>query len=208
MLGVLRALEISRDTYVSHSSRAGRAGEEEARTFTSDEVLRLQGEVSHSQVTWGLPQLLSGAGAGARARAAASRARRAPVWRAAGGSEVVGCGVCAASAVAGAAARRAGGSAGLAVSRNRASSGHCPSPSHTPCRLGPARAGPGGAGYREYGKHGGGGSGRARAGSAALCAAPGRAARGAGAPLCPRRAGGRGGKVAGRQGRWPSLTGR
>lgn len=151
---------------------------------------------------------LSGAGAGARARAAASRARRAPVWRAAGGSEVVGCGVCAASAVAGAAARRAGGSAGLAVSRNRASSGHCPSPSHTPCRLGPARAGPGGAGYREYGKHGGGGSGRARAGSAALCAAPGRAARGAGAPLCPRRAGGRGGKVAGRQGRWPSLTGR
>lgn len=42
---------------------------------------------------------------------------------------------------------RAGGSAGLAVGRNRASSGHCPSPSPTPCRLGPARAGPGGSGH-------------------------------------------------------------
>lgn len=121
----------------------------------------------------------------------------------------MGCGVCAASAVARAAARRAGGSAGLAVGHVCASSGHCPSRSHTPCRLGPARAGAGGAGHRKYGKHGGGGSGRAQAGSAVLCAAPGRAARGAGAPLCPPRAGGagrpvqgRGGKVAGGSGCW------
>lgn len=121
----------------------------------------------------------------------------------------MGCGVCAASTVARAAARRAGGSAGLAVGRVCAWSGHCPSRSHTPCRLGPARAGAGGAGHRKYGKHGGGGSGLARAGSAVLCAAPGRAARGAGAPLCPPRAGGagrpvqgRGGKVAGGLGCW------
>lgn len=121
----------------------------------------------------------------------------------------MGCGVCAASAVARAAARRAGGSAGLAVGHVCASSGHCPLRRHTPCRLGPARAGAGGAGHRKYGKHGGGGSGRAQAGSAVLCAAPGRAARGAGAPLCPPRAGGagrpvqgRGGKVAGGSGCW------
>lgn len=156
-----------------------------------------------------------GARSRARARAAASRARRAPGRRAAGGSEVVGCGVCAASAVARAAARRAGrqreaqrsaaserrvGTARRRATRRAGSGRRAPVPEAQ------AAVSPGSMGAAA--------PGRARAGSAVLCAAPGRAARGAGAPLCPRRAGGgagrpvqgRGGKVAGGLGCLPPPT--